>query len=148
MSVARHHQPALRELSDEECRGLLAEQRVGRVGFVDRDEVVILPVTYLMDRQAVLFRTNEGSKLHHATSGHRVAFEVDGLDPQRRTGWSVLVKGTAETIRDPVELERVRELPLTPWAGPGKSHYVRILPSSVTGRRIDVGDALAALWWG
>jgi uncharacterized protein len=148
MSAAPHDQPTLRELGDDECRRLLAAQRIGRIGFVDRDQVVILPVTYLMDGEAVLFRTNAGSSLHRATRAQRVAFEVDGLDPERRTGWSVLVKGSAEEVRDAAELERVRRLPLTPWAGPGRSHYVRILSSSITGRRVEAGDALAGLWWG
>lgn len=144
------HQPAhLRDLDRDRCHGLLSEQRVGRIGFVEQGgQPVILPVTYVMDGRNVLFRTHEGSPLHQGVPGSRVAFEVDGLDPDRRTGWSVLVKGVAEEITDPGELERVQELPLSPWAGPGRTAYVHVVPGAVTGRRVEAGDDLASLWWG
>jgi hypothetical protein len=35
-----------------------------------------------------------------------------------------------------VELARLRRLPLEAWAPGAKSHYVRILPAVLTGRRI------------
>ena len=47
-----------------------------------------------------------------------------------------MVRGEAVEVTDPAELERLRELPLYPWAPGAKSRYVRILPSALTGRRI------------
>jgi uncharacterized protein len=124
------------ELSKSECFGLLARERVGRVAFVDDLGPIVLPVNFVLDRHTVVFRTDGGTKLDTAVRGRRVAFEIDGTDEAARTGWSVLVRGEAVEVTDPAELTRLRQLPLHPWAPGAKTHYVRILPSVLTGRRI------------
>jgi nitroimidazol reductase NimA-like FMN-containing flavoprotein (pyridoxamine 5'-phosphate oxidase superfamily) len=124
------------ELSKSECFGLLARERVGRVAFVDDLGPIVLPVNFVLDRHMVVFRTDGGSKLDTAVRGGRVAFEVDGTDETARTGWSVLVRGEAVEVTDPAELVRLRQLRLHPWAPGVKTHYVRILPAVLTGRRI------------
>jgi hypothetical protein len=58
------------------------------------------------------------------------------MDAAARTGWSVLVRGEAIEVTSPAELARLRELRPDPWASGAKSHYVRILPAVLTGRRI------------
>jgi uncharacterized protein len=93
----------------------------------------------LMDRHSVVFRSGRGAC---------VAFEVDGADEATRTGWSVLVRGEATEITDPDDLARVRQLPIHPWAPGVKTHYVRILPTAVTGRRIAVPSDSPWQWWG
>lgn len=124
------------EMTKSECFELLSGQRVGRVAVVDDWGPVVFPVNYVVDRHMVVFRSDEGSKLGAAGARSRVAFEIDGTDPGTRTGWSVLVRGEAVEVTDPAELARLRELPLHPWAPGVKSHYLRVLPSLVTGRRI------------
>lgn len=79
--------------------------------------------------------------------GAAVAFEVDGVNNVHRTGWSVLIRGTAEPVTDHSELERLRRLPLVPRAPGAKPHYVRIRHDEVSGRRISVAD-LPHKWWG
>jgi len=46
------------------------------------------------------------------------------------------VHGKAEEIWQPEELEHARNLLLRPWALGERSHYVRILSSAISGRRI------------
>jgi nitroimidazol reductase NimA-like FMN-containing flavoprotein (pyridoxamine 5'-phosphate oxidase superfamily) len=96
----------------------------------------VFPVNFVLDRHMVVFRTDEGTKLDTACRGSRVAFEVDGTDAADRTGWSVVIRGEAVEVTDPAELARLRKLPLDPWAPGAKTHYVRILPAVLTGRRI------------
>jgi nitroimidazol reductase NimA-like FMN-containing flavoprotein (pyridoxamine 5'-phosphate oxidase superfamily) len=96
----------------------------------------VFPVNFVLDRHMVVFRTGEGTKLDAACRGRRVAFEIDGTDAAAHTGWSVLVRGEAVEVTDPAELARLRKLPLDPWAPGAKTHYVRILPAVLTGRRI------------
>jgi uncharacterized protein len=124
------------ELTKGECFALLARQHVGRVALVDDRGPVVLPVNFVLDRRMVVFRTDEGTKLAVACRGSRVAFEIDGADEAGPAGWSVLVRGEAIEVTDPVELARLRRLPLEPWAPGAKAHYVRILPAALTGRRI------------
>jgi nitroimidazol reductase NimA-like FMN-containing flavoprotein (pyridoxamine 5'-phosphate oxidase superfamily) len=131
----RRH-PLWQALTKSECFELLARQRLGRVAFVDDRGPIVFPVNFVLDRHMVVFRTGEGTKLDAAIVGSRVAFEVDGTDAAARTGWSVVVRGEAVEVTDPAELARLRKLPLDPWAPGAKTHYVRILPAALTGRRI------------
>ena len=124
------------ELTKGECFELLAREHLGRVAVVDDRGPVVFPVNFVLDRHMVVFRTDEGTKLAAACRGGRVAFEIDGADAAAHTGWSVLVRGETAEVTDPAELARLRRLPLQPWAPGAKTHYVRILPAALTGRRI------------
>jgi nitroimidazol reductase NimA-like FMN-containing flavoprotein (pyridoxamine 5'-phosphate oxidase superfamily) len=124
------------ELNRSECFALLARQNLGRLAFVDDLGPIVVPVNYVLDRHMVVIRTDEGAKLDAATQGRKVAFEIDWTDAEGRSGWSVLVRGEAVAVTDPAELERLRDLPLTPIARGRKPHYIRVMPALVTGRRI------------
>jgi len=137
------------ELTEDECRKLLGERHLGRLALVDADGPVILPVNYTLDEGAVVFRTDPGSKLDPAAAGATtVAFEVDAVDERDRTGWSVVVRGRAGEVSEPADLQRLRALPLYPWAPGAKARYVRIRSASVTGRRIALPADLPFTWWG
>jgi nitroimidazol reductase NimA-like FMN-containing flavoprotein (pyridoxamine 5'-phosphate oxidase superfamily) len=126
----------IRELTKAECFELLANEHLGRLAVVDDRGPVVFPVNFLLDRHTVVFRTEEGTKLHAASRGSRACFEVDGTDTAGCVGWSVMVRGEVTEITDRAELARLRELPMPACApGPGNS-YVRFLPAMLTGRRI------------
>ena len=133
-------------LSVDECLELLDTHHFGRVAVDDEAGPVILPVNYLLDKGSVVFRTDEGTKLDAASRRDRISFEVDHIDEEQRLGWSVLVRGKAEEIVDPVELERVRQLPLYTFAGGDRYRFVRLLSSSITGRRIHIPDDVPPGW--
>lgn len=127
----------LETLSTDACLRLLSTHpvHVGRVTVVRGGEPHVYPVTFRVDGDAVVFRTATGSGLHLAV-GQLVAFEVDSLDPAWQEGWSVLLQGTAREVVDPDELVRMKRLPLHPWAPGPMDRFVRIDPSSISGRRI------------
>jgi uncharacterized protein len=130
-------------LSREDCLRLLATQPVGRLGVVAGVHPVIFPVNYVLDGEAIVFRTDAGAKLDNA-AGKPVAFEVDDIDIEHRSGWSVHVWGKASEITefDTTALRaRVHALPLAPWAPGGKTHWVRITPVGISGRRVTRRDA-------
>jgi hypothetical protein len=79
-----------------------------------------------------LLRTNMGRKLLAALT-EEVAFEVDGIDPVARTGWSVVVHGRAVDMAGG-KGAAPEGGPVT-WAGP-KDFLLRIDPRSVSGRRV------------
>jgi nitroimidazol reductase NimA-like FMN-containing flavoprotein (pyridoxamine 5'-phosphate oxidase superfamily) len=136
------------ELTRSECFGLLAEQHLGRVVLVDDRGPVAFPVNFVLDGHTVLFRTDDGTKLRIAGRRAQVAFEIDGADEPTRTGWSVLVRGEATEVTDADELARVQQLPVCAWAPGPKSHYIRILPAALTGRRIALLNDAPWHWWG
>ncbi|MGH3210462.1 MAG: pyridoxamine 5'-phosphate oxidase family protein [Trebonia sp.] len=125
-----------------DCFGLLESVPVGRIGFLAGGEVAILPVHFVVDGQDVVFRTEAGSKLSAVEVGKYVVFEADSYDAATRTGWSVVVNGLAETLDSPDEAARFDALGLSAWGGDGSGRlWVRIRPSSITGRRIAAASA-------
>jgi uncharacterized protein len=127
----------LETLSFDACLRLLASVPLGRVGFYADGELVILPVNHAMDGQDVIFRTAPGSKLTAAEEQELVAFEADDYDRQTRSGWSVLVTGRAAVVYEDAVIQRFEGLGLQPWVTAVEHPYwIRISPTSVTGRRI------------
>jgi nitroimidazol reductase NimA-like FMN-containing flavoprotein (pyridoxamine 5'-phosphate oxidase superfamily) len=123
-------------LNPTECWRLLAETPVGRIGVLVDSAPEIYPVNYVVDRDAIVFRTGPGEKLRGLDRSPSVCFQIDGIDPTARTGWSVLVKGRAAPITHPDQLRRVQQLPLDYWSIGSRPDWVRITPTEVTGRRI------------
>jgi nitroimidazol reductase NimA-like FMN-containing flavoprotein (pyridoxamine 5'-phosphate oxidase superfamily) len=125
----------LESLPTDVCLRLLESVPVGRVSFSIGGEVVTLPVNHTVDGQEVVFRTDRGSKLSASYRQDLVAFEADDYDPETRTGWSVLIKGRAEVIREDSEIQRLRQLGLHPWVTAVEHPFwIRIRPTSITGR--------------
>lgn len=137
MPTYRDTRSGLAVIERPECLRLLAERRVGRLAVVDGDRPMIFPVNYVMVGEEVVFRTDEGTKLT-ASQRAPVAFEIDHIDEEAETGWSVVVTGRAEEVED-VHTEarrRLSEAGVRPWSGGDKAHWVRIVPTSVTGRHL------------
>lgn len=122
-----------------ECYSLLQQRQIGRLAVVEGLHPLVFPVNYAVAGETIVFRTDAGTKLTRALRAP-VAFEVDDVDEATHTGWSVLVKGRAEMISDyeSPQVAALRELPLHPWAGE-KTNWVRIVPESISGRRINAG---------
>jgi uncharacterized protein len=135
------------ELDRAECLRLLAEGTLGRIAAdaPHRPRPVIRPVNYVFDEpsQSVLIRSGSGSKLFALLCAVRAAFEIDGIDPVGRVGWSVIIQGVTEEITNPAELRRIEALGLEPWAPGHKGHWIRIRASTVFGPADRGGGPLA-----
>jgi CBS domain-containing protein/nitroimidazol reductase NimA-like FMN-containing flavoprotein (pyridoxamine 5'-phosphate oxidase superfamily) len=127
----------LRVLGLDECLLRLRHASMGRLAFVRDGEPLMLPVNHGMDDLAVVFRTTWGSKLMRAQEQGPVAFEVDGIDEIRQTGWSVLVTGPATVVYESDDIARLEALGVRSWAGLSEDiHWVRILAEEISGREI------------
>jgi nitroimidazol reductase NimA-like FMN-containing flavoprotein (pyridoxamine 5'-phosphate oxidase superfamily) len=124
-------------LERDECLRLLATGHVGRIGTTRDALPTVLPVTYTLDGDAVVFRAAPATTLEVSLAGMVVAFEVDEIDPWHHEGWSVVVQGFAHRVTDHEDVERLRRLPLTPWAPGRVDDFVVIPPTIVTGRRLE-----------
>ncbi|MGD1173193.1 pyridoxamine 5'-phosphate oxidase family protein [Mycobacterium seoulense] len=120
-----------------ECWDLLAGVTLGRLVTSVGGQPEIFPVNYVVQRRTVLFRTAEGTKLVSTAINNRVLFEVDDHDVAE--GWSVIIKGTARSLHTNEEIEEAERAQVLPWTSYEKSHYVRIVPEIVTGRRFRFG---------
>jgi nitroimidazol reductase NimA-like FMN-containing flavoprotein (pyridoxamine 5'-phosphate oxidase superfamily) len=127
---------ALLALSRRECIALLAGKQVGRAVFTERAMPAVVPVTFAIRDDAIVMCTAADTRLASAASRGVLAFQVDEIDQDTRTGWSVVVVGVAELVEDPVQQGDIRCL-LEPWA-PGRNDvFIRLPLKVVTGRRID-----------
>jgi nitroimidazol reductase NimA-like FMN-containing flavoprotein (pyridoxamine 5'-phosphate oxidase superfamily) len=126
----------LERLDEAECLRLLRSAALGRVGVHIGDSPAILPVNYGVLGNDVVFRTAPGTKLSAALMGVQLAFEVDHIDVETDTAWSVLVVGYAEEIRDEDTLARIGALGLQSWSPEHLAFVVRIRARQITGRRV------------
>jgi uncharacterized protein len=124
------------ELSRSECEKLLAEHSVGRVGLSAPSGPQILPVTYAYYGKTVVFRTSPYGVLSSLERHRRVAFEIDDIDEERHSGWSVLVLGSAERVTQRYTLSTLWEEGPVPWASGTRNLFIVITPDSITGRSV------------
>src|SRR5271165_1213811 len=129
-----HRRPAdlriISKLMPNECRQLIAPGTLSGP--------VVVPVNFAVLADTIVIRTAEGSIIDgHADE--KVALEVDHIDEALCQGWSVLVRGPAHRVTHPAELHRLQEdVVIWPWPGGEREVYVRIVPSQITGRRIEI----------
>lgn len=138
MSAVEIDRNGLEVLDRETCLSLLATATLGRVGFSSEALPVVLPVTFALTDDAVVFRTVAGTKLDAALGGSVVAFESDDVDPLEHCGWSVVVTGVAEPIADPASLP-VEAHRAPRWIRTGRAaddNWIRIPTDIVSGRRL------------
>ena len=128
----------LEELTTDECLRHLAKGRVGRVAFTTSALPMAVPVTYVLRGQFLLLATAADSRLARAADHSVLAFEIDEVDLDAHTGWSVVVTGVAEVVADqedgPSRLRRRAVAART--RGPA----IRLACTRVTGRRIVVAN--------
>ena len=132
----------LDEIDASECWKLLATQQIGRLAVMVGQYPLIFPVNFALDERVIVFRTAPGTKLY-AIEHSNVTFEIDEIDVDRRSGWSVLVRGVAHQLlaRRSGELAaRFEASGAQPWAPGERDRIVRIVPDQITGRRIRPGE--------
>lgn len=140
--------PAVRDtsiLDAHDCWALLRSVSVGRLAVWNVDHPDIFPVNYAVDHSSVVFRTGEGTKLAASLGELPVAFEADGVAQETGIAWSVVLKGHAALLNSTEDVLDSFGLMLFPWQAGRKDAFVRITPSSVTGRRFAV--SAPAQWW-
>jgi len=122
-------------LTWDECVARLESGTVGRIAVTHRALPAIVPVNYSLSGSRVVFRTEPGGMLARACADTVVAFEVDELDPDGRSGWSVLVVGTAELLEGSAAV-RAAETGLVTAVGGGRDQFVAITIGQLSGRLI------------
>jgi nitroimidazol reductase NimA-like FMN-containing flavoprotein (pyridoxamine 5'-phosphate oxidase superfamily) len=126
----------LLRLPRSECLRLLAKAEIGRIVFVEAALPAIQPVNYVLADDEVVYRTANGAKLAAATRNSVVAFEVDEIDPETHTGWSVVGVGRCYEVTDPDRLALLATRMPAPWATHHTGHTIAIEMTRLTGRRI------------
>lgn len=130
-------------LDEEACWLYLAARPVGRLAYLSQGRPRIVPLNHVVEGDSLYFVTTQGAKLSAilADPGAAVAYEVDGFDPDTRSGWSVVVEGTIHPVLDDVEQARLDAAGRPTWRGLSDEdrRWTRIDVSEVTGRRLPRG---------
>jgi hypothetical protein len=125
-------------LDPTDAMRLLASIEFGRVVFTLNALPAIRPVNHLVDGGRIMIRTRLTSAISNAVrsaDGVVVAYEADSIDPQTRSGWSVVATGPAHTLTDPDQIT-FYERQFDPWVNHADT-VVAIEPAIVTGLRIN-----------
>ncbi|ADU01532.1 MULTISPECIES: pyridoxamine 5'-phosphate oxidase family protein [Mycolicibacterium] len=125
------------ELSESESWDLLGSVSLGRLVTTVNGWTEIFPVNFVVQKNTLLFRTAEGTKLLTAALNEYVVFEAD--DHNVAEGWSVVVRGKARLLATSNEIAEARRGGLYPWIATQKERFVRITPQTLTGRRFVFG---------
>lgn len=130
-------------LDRDACLELLAQDVVGRLAVISGNAPVIVPINYALDGDDVVFRTAAGTKLDQGPRAP-ACFEIDGLDRELHTGWSVVVAGRLERVEDTDgrARQRLEQLPLTLWAPGERWHWMRLVAERITGRAVSPPPAV------
>ncbi|HEX2856565.1 MAG TPA: pyridoxamine 5'-phosphate oxidase family protein [Propionibacteriaceae bacterium] len=122
-------------LDESECVELLRSQLVGRVAFTDPSlggagAVTVLPVAYTVVGDSLIgIVTGAGGILSSLrTPGRPVGFEIDDVDVETATGWSVLASCHTELIDHGLVAS------LRPWAGGERDLPIGLRIERLTGR--------------
>jgi nitroimidazol reductase NimA-like FMN-containing flavoprotein (pyridoxamine 5'-phosphate oxidase superfamily) len=120
------------------CRQRLEDGTIGRVGWASRSGPQIMPVTYLVHDEQIVFRTDPHGPLATLQGGEPVVFEVDEFDPATRCGWSVVARGRAYSTQHSVRATRLwREADPVPWAGGRRPMFITITLDELSGRSVE-----------
>jgi len=121
------------------------EEPVGRLAIGLAGDPLVFPLNYAVDGDAIVFRTQVGTKLSGITRS-LATFEVDHIDASGQ-GWAVTFEGLAQEIldADPASLrDRLDALPLDTWPGGDRPHVVRITPYAVRGAEWSAAEVAVA----
>ncbi len=129
--------PYANDLSPEECLRLLKAGVFGRVALNTPAGPTIVPLNYSVVHGRIVVRTTPYSELGTHGPGARIAFEVDQVDYEFETGWSVLVRGHADLVTDSHELDEITATwSPRPWASGVRNAYFSLRWTDISGRRL------------
>lgn len=122
------------ELDTVECWRLLQHSSVGRFAVEGPGGIPdVFPMNYLVREGAIFVRSAPGGKLASIAKRPGIALEIDGASALHY--WSVVVRGVAHRMSIDAEIESSGVLALASLSPTPKHDFLRITPSSVTGRR-------------
>jgi hypothetical protein len=140
MASTTYDDGLLQHLDEARCWQLLAEHQVGRIGYVDADGPVIIPLNYRVHDRLLYVRTASHNDLAVHLPGRRAAFEVDDSDARTHTGWSVLVRGPVHHVLHGAMAVSEGWPGSSPWPDGLRTMVFCLTPDRVTGHLLHQHD--------
>ncbi|WP_329570199.1 pyridoxamine 5'-phosphate oxidase family protein [Kitasatospora sp. NBC_01266] len=127
----------IEDLSEAECLRLLSTVPIGRVVYTEHALLRVLPVPFTLAADGRLaLAMLPVSSLARALDGTVAAFQADHLDAQGRTGWSVVVHGPVELVRDAERRAALLRDGPRLWVTDQEPMFVLLSAELVSGRRL------------
>jgi uncharacterized protein len=127
--------PALHALDPAECERLLRRGSFGRLVVSTPDGPEIFPVNYAVQGDEIVVRTAPAGAIARHGRDAEVLFEIDQVDQEYWSGWSVVARGRGELVSDPSDDvpagRRVRS-----WVDEDRDSELRVVWRELTGRRV------------
>jgi len=132
-----------RELSAGECVTYLAGGAIGRVIYLDSGWPEVIPVSYRVADEAVVFGVETSSPLARRSPGSVVIFQADCFDPDHESGWHVRAIGVIGSFLRPEELAVAGSILPPPWPVGGRTVelVIQIRFTAMNGHVIEVDEA-------
>jgi nitroimidazol reductase NimA-like FMN-containing flavoprotein (pyridoxamine 5'-phosphate oxidase superfamily) len=125
------------ELTADECLRLLKSGVFGRIALTVPTGPDIVPINYSVVNDLIVFRTTPYSVLGTYGRNAQMAFEVDHVDYEYGTGWSVVARGRGDAITDSRELDVITSSwTPRPWASGQRNAYYGLRWTELSGRRL------------
>ncbi|MEU0511546.1 pyridoxamine 5'-phosphate oxidase family protein [Amycolatopsis sp. NPDC006125] len=121
-------------LTVAECLRLLRSAPIGRVVYTRHALPAVRPAVFTVPDGHVLVRCTRDSWADRL-DGVIVGFETDSIDPENRTGWTILVLGRARVLGR----SQLAELPGftdVPWPPEPGEAFLAIDIEDITGHRL------------
>ncbi len=137
------YHPTTEALPAEECWRLLRSQPTTRIAGLMAGRIEVFPVNSAVIEDTVVIRTAPGTLLATMSASTEVVVEADGVEIREGVphAWSVVLRGTTETVDSVPEEEDLDANGPQPWQGGVKDEFLKVTPSEITGRRFPVtGD--------
>ncbi len=138
-AAAAGHRRRLVELDDAACWDRLGRAFIGRIIRIVRGEAEVSVVSIGLDDGAVVMRSTTGTRLSAtlASPGVPAVLEVDDLDAQTGTGWSVVARGTLTPVLGLIESTHLDRTQPPSWLlGDTEGTWVRFDVTRMTGREL------------
>jgi uncharacterized protein len=125
------------ELPRHECVDLLTRHSIGRLSIIDHDCPVAFPVNYRFDgstaQPKVILRTAPDTLIGRYLG--QASLEIDHIDLEAGTAWSVIVRGTLKHVLG------THDLPDPSPILDGRNRWLVLETSAISGRRFALSHA-------
>lgn len=134
-------------ISREQAMDILRDAMVAHLGLVSEGEPYVTPMSFIVQDERILFRTQPGRKLRAIRENPRVCIEVSRFDDESGDWVSVIVLGTAAESKDRQTGELAVQMLLQKYSKalgsplnrgglqpvPGLPHVIEVAIEEVTG---------------
>lgn len=98
----------IKELTEQECKAILAEARVGHLACAKDGRPYVVPITFAFEERHIYSFSLPGQKIDWMRQNPNVCLQADA--PAERREWkSVVVHGVYEELADRIGTKRERE---------------------------------------